>query len=239
MGFSGNDDDKKILLRLAGENLINEYNSICFSIWQADRRNKRQKQKKDNGKRRSYKVKKMRRCIFKEVYKSAYIAFQLVAHDSWYIAMDKNGQPRRGPRTRGNSKEIHFIERPIGVRRDRFQVSERSRPRVNRRKLKRKKLTQLYQKAERSWPFAPTGNAISRKMIANYIEQFASRKASLNRAIQSLRQLKVKVGTAMEEKDQKVRTRKLSTYSTELNSIITKLAKPVSKWNGTRKSKPW
>ena len=170
----------------------------------------------------------MRRCVFKEVYISAYIAFRLVSNDSWYLAMDRHGQSRRGPRSRIASKEVHFIERPIGVRRDTFGLSERSRPRFNRRKNKRRKQAHSYQKSERSWPMAPTNNEINSQVISNYIEQFNTRKKSLKRAISSLRKLKLKVESAVDDRDTKLRTRKLSTYSTELNSIISQLAKDVN-----------
>lgn len=178
-----------------------------------------------HARKRSYKIKKMRRCVFKEVYKSAYIAFQFVANDSWYLAMDRKGQPRRGPRTRSSSREIHFIERPIGVKRRKFQLSERSRPKFNRRKMKRKKQASSYQKSERSWPLVPS--IINNKVVINYIKRLTTSKRSLKRAISSLRQLRAKVDAAVNDEDAKLRTRKLSTYSTELNNILSGLSKTV------------
>ena len=167
----------------------------------------------------------MRRCIFKEVYKTAYIAFRLVANESWYLAIDRKGQPRRGPRARLDRKEALFIERPIGVRRSTFGISERSRPRINRRKNKRRKQDRSYQKSERSWPMLPKDSVINIEVVNNYIKQFDTRKKSLKTAITSLRKLKIKVETAAKDRDSKLRTRKLSTYSSELNKIIMQLAK--------------
>lgn len=200
-------------------------------IAKADRRNDRRKQrrgKKGQGKRRSYKVKKMRRCVFKEEYRSAYIAFRLVADESWYLAMDKTGQPRRGPRARLDRKETLFIERPIGVRRSTFGISERSKPRFNRGKNKRRKKDRSYQKSERSWPMLPKNSVISSEVVSRYIQQFDARKKSLKKAVMSLRKLKVKVETAATDEDSKLRTRKLSTYSSELNKIITQLVKEIN-----------
>ena len=170
----------------------------------------------------------MRRCIFKEVYKSAYIAFRLVANESWYLAMDKMGQPRRGRKARLDKKETLFIERPIGVRRSPIGNSERSRPKFNRRKNKRRKQDRSYQKSERSWPMLPKDSVINTDLVTKYIRQFDKRKKSLKRAIVFLRDLKMKVETAITDEKSKLRTRKLSTYTFELNKIISQLAKEVN-----------
>ena len=171
----------------------------------------------------------MRRCVFKEVYgKKAYISFQLTSNESWYLAIDRNGQPRKGPQTKAQSKSVHFIERPIGVKRDSPKFSERSRPRPSRRKSKRNKHRQSYQKSERSWPLTPENNDISTEIVTKYIKQFKKRKNSLKRAILSLKKLRKNVVVSSKIRDTKTRTRNLVKYGQELKSILSQLAKDVN-----------
>ena len=171
----------------------------------------------------------MQRCVFKEIFgKNAYIAYALAANSSWYLAFDKTGHHRSGRNAKAGTKGTHFIERPIGVKRDEYGISERSRPRMNRRKNKRIKRMHSYQKSERSWPFLPSSDIITDQIVSKYIKQFQNRKTSLRKAIKALIKLKKKLSAAKTETNSKARTRKLLRYGADLKNIISRLAKNVN-----------
>ena len=143
----------------------------------------------------------MQRCVFNEVYVNAYVSYTLAANSSWYLAFDKTGHHRSGRNAKAGTKGTQFIERPIGVKRYEYGISERSRPRMNRRKNMRSKRMHSYQKSERSWPFLPNSDIITDQIVSKYITQFQSRKTSLKKAIKALLKLKRKLSAAKAERN--------------------------------------
>ncbi len=137
------------------------------------------------------KKKSMKRCVFKEEFgRNGYTTFKLAANESWYLAIDKNGQPKRGRKRRQGLKSIHFIERPIGVKQD-SMMFERSR-RIYRQRIKKKQAKQLpFEKRLRSSPLLKDRYTIvDASVVGTYIEKLQSRKKELKQAIQELIELK-------------------------------------------------
>ncbi|XP_028840650.1 fibroblast growth factor 18-like [Denticeps clupeoides] len=51
-------------------------------------------------------------CVFIEkILENNYTALMSARYDGWYVGFTKKGRPRRGPQTRPNQQDVHFMKR--------------------------------------------------------------------------------------------------------------------------------
>lgn len=166
----------------------------------------------------------MRRCVFKEsIGRNAYTAYRLVANMSWYLALDKHGKPKRGPNTRVDMKSVHFIERPIGVKRNPSSLSERSRPRAYQSEDKQPRTKILSEKSVRAQPMLSDSMPIDSSTVNRYIEKLKSNKKELKKAIKALFRLKRKLSPKTENTKASMRAKPNTSFNAIFKRIISKL----------------
>eukprot|EP00794_Sanderia_malayensis_P005234 gene5234-5895_t len=195
-------------------------------IAKADRRKgswrKRKRSLSRKQKRKSHREKFMRRCVFKEVFgRNAYTAYTLAANESWYLATDKDGNPKLGTETRAGLRAVHFIERPIGVKRL-DEVMERSRTRMLLQRIKKKRVSQ-FQSRLRSLPIASSGGEnekVNSVVLSKYLKKVQDLKRELKQAAKGLIRLKRKID---EKKDAATSRTTQIKYDNVFKRILAKL----------------